>query len=96
MADIEKIETEATPKKEEKETKVAKKPAKKKKFFEGIAKFFKEFKAEFKKIVWFSKKQTINSTIVVLFFMAVISVAISALDLGSLGLLKWLGSLINL
>lgn len=85
MADIEKNETKA----------VAKKPGKVKKFFKGFGKFFKEVKAEFKKIVWYGKKQLINSTLVVLFFILVISAVVSGLDLGFIAIRNWLAPLIN-
>ncbi len=92
MADIEKKKGDKAPESTEKK----KAPANKGKFFSGIAKFFREVKAEFKKIVWFGKEQTLKSTAVVLFFMVVISVVVSALDFGFSKLLIWLGSLINL
>ena len=61
----------------------AKKPAKEKvPFFKKIGTFFKENKAELKKIVWFGKSQTIRTTVVVLIALVICSAAISLLDIG--------------
>lgn len=48
----------------------------------GIAKYFRDLKGEFKKIVWPSKKQIINNTIVVIVAIVVCGVFIWAMDLG--------------
>lgn len=45
-----------------------------------IGRFFKDMKSEGKKIVWPSKKQVMNNTVVVLVVMAVCSVVIWPLD----------------
>lgn len=54
-----------------------KKPAKKKK---GIVKYFKDAKAEFKKVVWPTPKETTRNTIVVLVMCALASLVIFGLD----------------
>lgn len=54
-----------------------KKPAKKKK---GIVKYFKDAKAEFKKVVWPTPKETTRNTIVVLVMCLVAAVVIFGLD----------------
>ena len=54
-----------------------KKPAKKKK---GIVKYFKDAKAEFKKVVWPTPKETTRNTIVVLVMCFVASLVIFGLD----------------
>ena len=54
-----------------------------------VLKFFRDLKGEFKKIVWPSKKQIINNTIIVIIAIIVIGCFIWALDFG-------LGSLIKL
>lgn len=97
MADIEKVtETEVA----EKETKVKddkKKAPKSNKpgFGEKMKKFFKDYKSELKKVVWFGKKQTIKSTGVVIVALVVVSAVVSLLDLGLNNLIMWIGSLIN-
>lgn len=54
-----------------------KKPAKKKK---GIVKYFKDARAEFKKVVWPTPKETTKNTIVVLVMCFVAAVVIFGLD----------------
>ncbi|MGN0657626.1 MAG: preprotein translocase subunit SecE [Ruminiclostridium sp.] len=54
----------------------------------SIVKYFKDAKSEFKKVVWPSRKQVVNNTIVVLVAMAVSGIAIWALDTGFISLLK--------
>lgn len=53
------------------------KPAKKKR---SILKFFKDARAEFKKVVWPTKKSVINNTIVVLVMIVVSALAVWGLD----------------
>lgn len=48
----------------------------------GFVKFFRDLKGEFKKIVWPSKKQIINNTIVVIAAILVVGVFIWLVDLG--------------
>lgn len=67
-----------------------KKPGKIKSFFKGAAKYFRDTKSEMKKVVWPSKKQTINNTIVVLVVVAVSAAAILLLDLGFGGIFRLL------
>ncbi len=52
------------------------------------AKFFRDLRGEFKKIVWPSKKQVINNTIVVIAAVIVVGVFIWAIDLGLAALVK--------
>ena len=59
-----------------------------------VSKFWREYKSELKKIVWFSREDTIRSTILVLVSIAVVSVVISALDLTFSSALLALGRLI--
>ena len=54
----------------------------------GIAKYFRDVKSEMKKVVWPSKKQIINNTIVVLVVMTIASVVVLALDTSFITLLK--------
>lgn len=96
MAENEKkVTEEVTEKKEAKATK-ASKPAKKNKVSLGqkIKKAWKEFKAEFKKIVWSSKRNTFTNTVLVIVVMVVVAVVIGLLDFGFSNLIKLLGSLV--
>ncbi|MBQ4054263.1 MAG: preprotein translocase subunit SecE [Clostridia bacterium] len=72
------------------------KPAKAKKPSLGakIKKACKEFKAEFKKIVWSSKKNTFNNTVLVIVSMAVVALCVGVLDYAFSSLLSALGGLI--
>ena len=96
MADVEKVtETEVS----EKETKVKdekKKSPKSNKpgFGEKVKKFFKDYKSELKKIVWFGKKQTIKSTGVVIVALVIVSAVVSLLDIGLNALIMEIGKLI--
>ncbi len=49
-------------------------------FWSKIVRFVKDMKSESKKIVWPSKKQVINNTVVVLVVMALCSIVIWPLD----------------
>ena len=57
-------------------------PAKAKKdgFFKRIARSFRELKSEAKKVVWPSKKQTLNTTYVVFAVMAIVGAFIWIID----------------
>ncbi len=65
-----------------------------KRMFKSIGKFFKDCKSEMKKIVWFSRKQTIRSTILVIVVLVVCSAIICTLDFGFSNGLVALGKLI--
>lgn len=49
-------------------------------FFTGIGKKFRDVKSEMKKIVWPTKAQVINNTLVVIAFSVIAAVCIFALD----------------
>ena len=51
-----------------------------KRFFGRIVKFFRDTKSELKKVVWPSREDTKNNTIVVLVVVAVSAVTMIALD----------------
>ena len=51
-----------------------------KNFFKGIGKYFKDTKGELKKVVWPSKKQVFNNTIVVIVVVILSSLGISLID----------------
>lgn len=48
----------------------------------SIIKYFKDARSEFKKVVWPSRKQVVNNTIVVIISLIVSGLAIWALDTG--------------
>ncbi len=51
-----------------------------KRFFGRIVKFFRDTKSELKKVVWPSKEDTKNNTVVVLVVVAISAVTMIALD----------------
>ena len=51
-----------------------------KKFFSKIGKFFKDLKAEIKKVIWPTKKQLINNTGIVIIAILIIGAGIWILD----------------
>ena len=59
-----------------------------------IAKFFRELKSELKKVVWFGRKPTIQSTILVVVVLVIASLVISMLDYGFHNALMALGRMI--
>ena len=95
-AQIPEAESTTSETKEAKAAKTPKKSAKKNKpsFGQRVKKSLKEFKAEFKKIVWSSKRNTFNNTVLVVVSMIVVSVVIGALDTGFSKLLTLLGSIV--
>lgn len=50
--------------------------------FKKIFQFLKEVKFEFKKVTWPNRKETINSTIVVLIATAIITLFLYLVDVG--------------
>ena len=60
-----------------------------------ITKFFKDYKSEFKKIVWPSKKDTLRMSVVVIVAIVVASVAIFLLDLRFSNAFAALGNLVK-
>ena len=104
MAENEKIavteevaETEAA-KKDKTVKKEAKKKAKSNKpgLWSKIRKFFKDLKSEFKKVVWYGRKQTIKSTALVIVCLVIVAAVVSLVDIGLSSVIMWLGGLINL
>ncbi len=74
--------SEVSEKKDKKEKNSEKKQPNK------VAKWFKELKIEFKKVVWPSKKTVINNTSVVLAVVVASAILVGLLDTGFLGLLR--------
>ena len=83
-------EKEAAAKDDNTKATKARKPG----FGSRIKKFFKDYKSEMKKVVWYSKKQTIKSTGLVIVCLVVVSAIVSLLDVGLNGLIMWLGGLV--
>ena len=59
-----------------------------------MGKAWREFKAEFKKIVWSSRRDTFNNTLLVVVSAIIIAVVIGVLDFAFSNLLSALGKLI--
>lgn len=57
-----------------------------------VAKFFKDLRSEFKKVVWPSKKQVFNNTLVVLATMVVLGIFVGGLDTLMFKALQWVVS----
>ncbi len=55
---------------------------KKTKPFSGITKYFRDVKAEMKKVVWPTRKQVLNNTAVVIASVIIVGLVIWSLDLG--------------
>lgn len=95
MAENEKkVAEEATEKKEAKATKASKPVKNKVPLGKRIAKAFREFKAEFKKIVWSSRKATFSNTALVVVCMIIVAVVIGLLDAGFSALINWIAGLV--
>lgn len=67
--------------------------AKKPGFFAKISKYFKETKAEMKKVSWPNKEQLMHNTLIILVFIAIITIILSVLDVGFAKLFQWLTQL---
>ena len=59
-----------------------------------IKKFFKDYKSEFKKIVWPEKKDTLRQSGVVVAAIVAVGVAVFLLDTGFSKLFQWLSALV--
>lgn len=57
-------------------------------FFARIAKFFRDTKSELKKVVWPSKEDTRNNTIVVITVVAITAVVLLVLDTAFGGVMR--------
>ena len=64
-------------------------------FTQKVAKFFREYKSEIKKISWSSRSQTMNNTWVVLVCMVALAVVVGLVDFGVSKGIVALGSLIG-
>ena len=88
------VETESKPTKSDKK-KAEKKPGFFKRMMEKLKKFWKNYKSELKKITWYSRKQTFNSTLLVLGCMVIAAVFIGVIDLGFSKGIEGLGTLVE-
>ena len=68
--------------------KAATKPSAPKAQKKSVVKYFKDARSEFKKVVWPSRKQVINNTIVVIVSMVVSGLAIWGMDTVFMFLIK--------
>ena len=59
-----------------------------------IAKFFRDYKSEMKKISWLSAKTVRRNTLLVLVVVIIVSAAIGLLDLGFSRAIYWLGRIV--
>ena len=94
MADeIKKDSVEATPEKKEtakaKQTKKAKKPG----IFKKIAAFFREYRSEMKKVVWYPRNRVIRDTGVAVAVLVTCGILIGILDFIFSKLILLLGSI---
>lgn len=64
-------------------------PAKPKKT--GLIKFFRETKAELKKVSWPTKSQLIHNTLIIMVFIIIATIILAILDLG----FSWLFSFVT-
>ena len=62
-------------------------------FFVKIGVAFKNMWHELKKVTWPTKKEWLNSTLIVIAFMVFMGIVIGLLDMGSSALISWLVSL---
>ena len=67
--------------------------AKKPGVFARISKYFKETKAEMKKVSWPNKEQLMHNTLIILVFIAIITIILSVLDVGFAKAFQWLTQL---
>lgn len=63
---------------------------KKRSFFQRISRFFKDIVGEMKKVVWPSKSQVRNNTLVVLTFMILMGIVLGLFDTGVSTLVNFL------
>ncbi len=76
-----------------KETKPAKKKSDKPGFFKRIANFFRDYKSEMKKVVWYPWKNVVRDTGVVMVSLVITGVIIGVLDLVFTKLILLLGQI---
>ncbi len=95
MSDNKEKTTADVAKKDKKEVPAKKKENPFKKAWAKIKKFFKDFKGEWKKVTWPSGKTVLNHSIVVIVIVAVVCVAVLAVDTGLSAIIDAVVSLAN-
>ena len=80
VSDVKESAGSKEKKSKEKDAKTAKKSASGKKPRKGIVKYFKDCKAEFKKVVWPTPKETTHNTIVVIVVCLLAGVFVFGID----------------
>ncbi len=95
MSDKNEKTTAEVTKKDKKEVPAKKKENPFKKAGSKIKKFFKDFKGEWKKVTWPSGKTVLNHSIVVIVIVAVVCVAVLAVDTGLSAIIDALVGLAN-
>lgn len=80
MSENEKIDGKEPKAEKAPKEKKAKAADKKPGFFARISKWFRELKSELKKVVWPTKKQTVNNTLVVIACVIVVGIFIWIFD----------------
>lgn len=73
---------------------MAEKVEKKNSFGARAKKYLSDCKAELKKVTWPTKQQLIRNSIVIIVFIAMITVILSVLDMGFSGLFKMITDLL--
>ncbi|MBR6725636.1 MAG: preprotein translocase subunit SecE [Clostridia bacterium] len=63
-------------------------------FRERIAKGWRDYKSEMKKIVWFNREQTFKSSVIVIVSILICAICVGALDIAFSRLLELLASLV--
>lgn len=86
--DKENTTVEVSEKKDKKEKKEKNNKKSENKQPNKVAKWFKDLKIEFKKVVWPSKKTVVNNTAVVLAVVVASAVLVGLLDTGFLNLMR--------
>lgn len=76
--------------KEEKKKVKSDKPS----FWQKFKNFFKGLKSECKKIVWYGRKQTFKSTVLVIVCLVIVALIVGLIDLGLTSVIAWLGGLV--
>lgn len=68
--------------------------AKKASLGERITRFFKDTKAELKKVTWPTREQLIHNTGVIIVFIIIVTIILSVLDVAFAQLFKWLSNIL--
>jgi preprotein translocase subunit SecE len=94
MADKEKTAADVKAAESEEKKPAAKEKKQKSGLLDRFSRFIRENKSELKKVVWYSREDTIRSTVLVVVAIAVFSIVISSLDFAFSSALLAIGRLI--